>query len=38
MMKRLDAEGNASPADLLMVKDLVFLGEMAAAGRFQPMQ
>jgi iron(III) transport system substrate-binding protein len=38
MIKRLDAEGDSTPADLLMVKDLVFLGEMSNAGRFQPMQ
>jgi len=38
MVKRLDSEGDATPADLLMVKDLVLLGEMANAGRFQAMQ
>lgn len=38
MVKRLDAEGEATPADLLIVKDLVYLGELSESGRFQPMQ
>jgi len=37
LVKRLNAEGAASPADVLFVKDLVYLAELANDGRLQPM-
>ncbi len=37
IVKRLNNEGAASPADVLFVKDLVYLAELANDGRLQPM-
>lgn len=37
ILERLKAEGQASPADLIFVKDLVFLAELARGGFFQPL-
>lgn len=37
LMARLQAEGAGTPADLLFVKDLVYLGEVADKGMFQAM-
>lgn len=37
LLKRLKAEGSASPADIIFVKDLVYLAELSKLGWFQPM-
>ena len=37
ILERLKLEGASSPADVLFVKDIVFLAELANGGFFQPM-
>ncbi len=37
MIKRLKTEGERTPVDVIFVKDMVYLNELAAEGMFQPM-
>lgn len=37
ILERLQAEGASSPADLIFVKDMVYLAELSKGGFFQPM-
>lgn len=37
LLTRLKTEGSASPADIIFVKDLVYLAELSNLGWFQPM-
>jgi iron(III) transport system substrate-binding protein len=37
ILQRLEAEGSASPADIIFVKDLVYLADLANKGWFQPL-
>lgn len=38
LFQRLKAEGASSPADLIFVKDMIYLAELVQGGYFQPLQ
>lgn len=38
LLKKLQAEGAASPADVIFVKDMVYLADLSSQGFFQPLQ